>query len=356
MLNVFILQLKRLAKKPLLILSFMGLTFLFVYFMGGAQLSSVMDVQTYSEDLTQEEVSTWLDRLNESSSINFEETDRETVEEDLRMNQTSYALNIEPDSYQFVISREDETLPVVEQHVDKIFNRYDRIESLEDQENQDIEYQEFLNVNHTAVASDGNTIDQGVFMLISMTFFFTIFSILLLQSSLLEEKTTGTWDRLIFLPISKTQLYLGHLLFYFVIGMFQIGASFFILTNVMGLNLGSNYFPMTIIIASFVFAIVALGILIVALTPTVQSLNVVVPLVATAMAMLGGAFWSIEIITSDILRTVAEFMPIKHAVYGMVDVIETNASITEVIQPIGILLLMGVLFMGIGINLMERKA
>lgn len=356
MLNVFILQLKRLAKKPLLILSFIGLTFLFVYFMGGAQTNPVMNVQTYSEDLSQEEVSTWLNRLNESVSINFEETDRETIEEDIRMNQTSYALNIEPDSYQFVVSREDETLPVVEQHVDKIFNRYDRIESLEDQQNQDIEYQEFLNINHTSVSSDGNTIDQGVFTLISMTFFFTVFTILLLQSSLLEEKTTGTWDRLIFLPISKTQLYLGHLLFYFVIGMFQIGASFFLLTNIMGLDLGTNYLSMGIIIASFVFAIVALGILIVALTPTVQSLNVIVPLVATAMAMLGGAFWPIEIITNDILLAIAEFMPIKHAVYGMVEVIETNAPIMAVIQPIGILLLMGVLFMGVGINLMERKA
>lgn len=356
MFNVFILQLKRLAKKPLLVLSFIGLTFLFVYFMGGAQMDPGMNVQTYSEDLSQEEVSTWLDRLNEASSITFEESDRGTVEEDIRMNQTSYALNIEPDSYRFVVSREDETLPVVEQHVDKIFNRYDRIESLENQQNQDIDYQEFLNVNHTAVASDGNTIDQGVFMLISMTFFFTIFTILLLQSSLLEEKTTGTWDRLIFLPISKTQLYMGHLLFYFVIGMFQIGISFFILTNIMGLDLGSNYLPMTIIIASFVFAIVALGILIVALTSTVQSLNVVVPLVTTAMAMLGGAFWPLGIITSDLLRGVAEFMPIKHAVYGMVDIIETNASTMDIIQPIGILLLMGVLFMGIGINLMERKA
>lgn len=72
------------------------------------------------------------------------------------------------------------------------------------------------------------------------------------------------------------------------------------------------------------------------------------------MAMLGGAFWPIEIVSNRILLFLAELMPIKHAADGMIDAVVRNYSISELIQPIGILLLMGVLFMGIGINLMER--
>src|SRR5690625_5951851 len=52
--------------------------------------------------------------------------------------------------------------------------------------------------------------------------------------NLIEEKRTGTWNRLIFSPISKTQLYLGHLSHYYLVGLGQIILSFFILTSVLG--------------------------------------------------------------------------------------------------------------------------
>lgn len=354
--NVFLLQWKRLMKQPLLVMMFLGLTILFVFFMGGAQINSSVTVPVYSEDLTEEELMDWVDRLNEDDAIVFEATDYETAQEDIRMNESAFAMQIEDDTYRFLAGRQDEQLPAVDQHVNQIFTEHFRLEEVREEfPESDIEVQEFITVSGSKLA-DGSEVQAQyqLPLLIGMTFYFSVFTILFLQMNLIEEKRMGTWNRLIFSPISKTQLYLGHLTHYYVVGLGQILLSFYILTNMLGLDLGTNYLSMAAVTLSFIFAIVSLGMLVTAIVPSPQSLQVVIPIVATSMAMLGGAFWPIEIVSNRFLLFIAELMPIKHGLNGMVDAIANGQPVGELLQPIGILLLMGILFMGIGINLMER--
>lgn len=72
------------------------------------------------------------------------------------------------------------------------------------------------------------------------------------------------------------------------------------------------------------------------------------------MAMLGGTFWPIKIVTNDIMLALAKTTPIFYSVEAMRGAIVFDASVMDILQPISILLLMGVLFIGIGLNLMER--
>lgn len=354
--NVFLLQWKRLMKQPLLVIMFLGLTILFVYFMGGAQVNSTVNVQVYSESLTKEELSTWVDRLNKDDLIVFEATDYESVEEEIRMNEIGYAMEISEETYRFLIGREDERLTVIEQHVNQIVREYVRLREVREAfPDSKIEVQEFLTVEGTDQVEDAGAMDQfQLRVLIGMTFYFTVYTILYLQINLVEEKRKGTWNRLIFSPLSKTQIYLGHLSHYFLVGLGQILLAFFILTHLLDIDLGTNYLSMVAITLVFIFTIVSLGMLVSALVPSPQSLQVVIPIVATSMAMLGGAFWPLEIVSNRFLLFVAELIPIKHGLNGMVDAIYLDLPLSELLQPIGILLLMGILFMGIGINLMER--
>lgn len=92
-----------------------------------------------------------------------------------------------------------------------------------------------------------------------------------LQLSLVEERYLGAWNRLIFSPLSKTKIYLGHFLYYFTVGVLQITLSFVVLLNLMGIDLGTNYLPM--IVVALAFVIVALGILVAGISPTTQSLH-----------------------------------------------------------------------------------
>ncbi len=83
--------------------------------------------------------------------------------------------------------------------------------------------------------------------------------------------------------------------------------------------------------------------LLVGLVPTPQTLQVIIPIVATAFAMLGGgAFWPLEIVSNDFILFLAELTPIKHGLTGMLGALQYNRNLGELIQPIGILLLMGI--------------
>ncbi|MER2064627.1 MAG: ABC transporter permease, partial [Alkalibacterium sp.] len=218
-----------------------------------------------------------------------------------------------------------------------------------------VEVETFIDIN-TFEGEDTVSTAQvfPIAVLVGMTFYFSIFTILLMMINLVEEKKKGTWNRLIFSPLSKTKIYMGQLLHYFLVGLVQIGLSFTILRFLVGTSLGTNYLSMLAVILSFVFAIVSLGLLIIGLVNSPQQLQVVIPIVTTSMAMIGGAFWPLDVVSNRLLLFLAELMPIKHGLQGMMGAIVQGRGITELLEPISALLLMGVLFMGVGLNLMER--
>lgn len=357
MLNIFKFQWRRLFKRPFLVGFFLVLTFLFVFFMGGAQLNSTISVPIYTNGLTNTEMETWLDKINDEN-ITFEWMEYDTIIDDIRMNKESFAVELEEDNYRFLVGREDERLSVVDQHLYQIYREEQRLSEVRaDFPDIEIEVEDFLTMSQQAASTTNVRYNNfQLRVLIGMTLYFVMYSVLYLQTNLIVEKTTGTWDRLAFSPVSKTKIYMGHLLHYFTVGLIQIALSFLILTNLLKIDLGNNYLAMIAVVSAFLFTIVSLGMLLIGLIKTPQSLVVVIPIVSTAMAMLGGAFWPLEVVSNRVILLLSELMPIKHGLYGTLDAVIRNFSISELIQPISILLLMGILFMGIGINLIERPS
>lgn len=350
------MQWLRLFKQPVLMVLFLGLTLLFVYFMAGAQGAQSITVPTYSETLSSEELDQWIDRLNEEDTFHFVESDYETVYENIRMNETAFALGLSEENYDFLIGREDMEISTLIQYVDQIFRTEMRLQSVESQFGlADIEISEFIEVNtlsRSAAVSTGDRFRLSV--VVGMSLYFSIFSILFLMINLVEEKVTGTWNRLIFSPLSKTKIYIGQLAHYMLAGIIQITLAFVILHYLVGIDLGNNFLEMGVIIVSFVFAIVSLGMLLMGFFKSPQQLQVVIPIVTTSMAMLGGAFWPLEVVNNRFLLFLGNLMPIKYGMDAMSDTIIQNQSLSQLLTPLSALIFMGVLFMGIGINLMER--
>ncbi|MCC5895671.1 MAG: ABC transporter permease [Alkalibacterium sp.] len=354
--TVFKLQWLRLFKQPVLMVTFLGLTLLFVYFLAGAQGTQTISVPTYSEELTSEELNEWIDRLNEEETFLFVESDYETVYDNIRMNETAFALGLTQENYEFLIGREDMEISTLIQYVDQIFVTEMRLQGVEtDFGLTGLEVTEFIEIetrSHAAAVSSGDRYRLGI--VVGMSLYFSVFSILFLMINLVEEKQTGTWNRLIFSPLTKTKIYLGQLTHYLLAGMIQIGLAFLILRVLVGIDLGTNYLEMGVIIFSFVFAIVSLGMLLMGIVNTPQQLQVVIPIVTTSMAMLGGAFWPLEVVTNRLLLFLGDLMPIKYGMEAMVDTIVHDHTLSQLIVPLSALILMGILFMGVGINLMER--
>ncbi|MCC5890152.1 MAG: ABC transporter permease [Alkalibacterium sp.] len=356
MLTIFILQWKRLLKQPALILTFFGLTLLFVYFLAGGQGNQTITVPTYSNELTSVELNDWLDRLNEEEIYAFEETEEETVREAIRMNERSFALELSDQSYRFLIGREDMEISPVIRFVEQQYRTVHRLEEAASLGGVgEIELREFITVETVARSEVGSSNEQyRLGVVFGMTLYFSIFSILFLMVNLIEEKVTGTWQRLIFSPLTKARIYLGQLFHYGMAGVIQIVLALIILRALIGFDVGDNYAAIALVILSFVFAIVSLGLVLMGLVQTPQQLQIVIPIVGTSMAMLGGAFWPLEVVNNRFLLFIADLMPIRYGMEGLTGAILRNESIPQLAGPVLVLLAMGIIFMAIGLNLMEK--
>lgn len=358
--NVLVLQFKRLIKEPLTVSIFLGLTVAFVFFLSGTVTGmSSINVPVFTDELSEEEASEWLDQLNEDETFVFELESMDRIEEQIRMNDIPFAVELQENTYRYLIGRDSEDMALVDQHVQRVYREAQRLEQVQEEyPDQNIEVNQYIEIEQTSLVN--STTDEGervdVYVLFGMVFYFVGFSVMFQMSNLVREKQMGTWDRMILTPLSKIKIYMGHLIHYYLIGLGQVGISLLILTQLMNYNLGNNYVPMMVTILVYVFTIVSLGILVISLSPSIQALQVVIPLIATGTAMLGGAWWPLEIVDNEFILTTAEFMPIKHGMEAMIDAINYNAGISDLFYPLGALLLMGILFMGIGMNLMERTA
>lgn len=356
MLNVFILQWKRLLKQPALMFAFFGLTLLFVFFLAGGQGSQTITVPTYSSDLTTTELTEWVNRLNEEEVYSFEAVEEEDVREAIRMNERSFALEVSDRHYRFLVGREDMEISPIIRFVEQQYRTFYRLEDVAESEGVDeIELQSFITVETVARSEIVATNEQyRLGVIFGMTLYFSIFSILFLMVNLIEEKVTGTWQRLIFSPLDKVSIYFGQLLHFGMAGLIQIVLALFLLQNLVGFEIGNNYGAISLVLFSFVFSIVALGLVLMGIVHNPQQLQVIIPIVGTSMAMLGGAFWPLEVVNNRLLLFLGDLMPIRYGIEGMTGAVLRNESINQLARPILILILMGCLFMLIGIQLMER--
>ena len=354
--SVFKLQWLRLKREPILVLTFFALTIIFVIFIGGSQGNQTITVSTFSDQLSEAEMDEWIERLNETDTFQFVVEEREAIKEKIQMSQISGALELDQDNYRYLVGQESPVLMTVDQHVEKVYRTQLRMDEVTDQfPDQTVELKNYLELDSRSLAgATSNSNEAGIQVVGGMTLYFAMYTILFGMMNIAVEKRTGTWDRLISSPLRKSEIYLGQLLHYFLLGVMQIVVCFAIFDQVLNYNFGSQYLTILIAIMAFVFASVALGMLIIALVNSPQQLQAVIPIVATGFAMLGGAFWPIELITNNVMLPLAKITPIYHGLTAMKEAILLNAEIADILQPISILVLMGVLFMGIGLNLMER--
>ncbi|MFT8320986.1 MAG: ABC transporter permease [Bacillus sp. (in: firmicutes)] len=199
------------------------------------------------------------------------------------------------------------------------------------------------------------TYNQALQALFGFTLFFSIYTVAYTVVEILRDKQNGIWDRLILSSTSKTQLYLGNLLFSFAVGYIQIMMIFAIFKYGVGVNFHGRFFMVFLLIIPYLFAIVALAILLTGLVKTASQFNSIIPLISVSFAMLGGAYWPLEIVTSKFLLLLSKFIPITYGMEILNKVITQDVPLSEILLPTAVLLLMGTLMLGVGIRLIEKR-
>lgn len=222
----------------------------------------------------------------------------------------------------------------------------------------DEKWKQILPINiKTAEAADSKKFiyDHKLQMLLGFTLFFSIYTITFSLSEILNDRKNGVWDRLIISPLGKFHMYMGNFIYSFTVGFIQIALLILIGKYLMGVDWGENLLIIFVIVALYIFAIMSLGMLLISLTKTPQQLNAIVPIIAVSSAMLGGAYWPLEIVSSKILLTMANFDPVMYAMEAIKDVVLYQKGWEAIWLPGSVLFLMGIFFMGIGMHLIEKK-
>ncbi|QOY34886.1 ABC transporter permease [Anaerobacillus isosaccharinicus] len=203
--------------------------------------------------------------------------------------------------------------------------------------------------------SEGFAYDHQLQVMLGFMLFFTIYTIMFSIGEIMNDKKHGVWNRLIISPLTKLQLYFGNFLFSFTIGFAQMLLLILLSKFIIGINWSEQLILVFIILACYIFSIMAIGMFLVSVSKNIQQLNSIVPIIAVSMAMLGGAFWPMEIVTAKALVLLSKINPVTYGMQAIKDVVILDGSWNSIVVPCAILLLIGLIFMSIGVRLMEHK-
>lgn len=361
-------KLKMFIRKPwpFLITSVVSIMFAFFTSQSGANELSVPYTLESSGSATTEAI---ISNLNENESIIFKERSRNDLEEEVSEGKTEMGILIGEDDYTIIASAETPNVPQVNQIVAKAYQKVMQqkdVEALASQKGigsedvkgwfDDSAENPAFTIVETAFRSDGDWVyDVKLQSLFGFSLFFVIYTIAYNVATIMSEKRLGIWDRMILSPVKKWEMYAANLIYSFILGYAQLLLIFLVFRYITDVNFYGNFGWVLLLLVPYVFTIVALSIFITGLVKKAQHFNAVIPIVAVSMAMLGGAYWPLEIVNSEVMIGISKVIPITYGMEILKGVTVNQLGTEEILYPVSILLLMGVLFLGLGLNFMEKR-
>ncbi|MEW6425103.1 MAG: ABC transporter permease [Bacillota bacterium] len=191
--------------------------------------------------------------------------------------------------------------------------------------------------------------DQMSHAAIGFALFFAMYTVVFGIGEILEEKRQGTWQRVLILPVSGSQLLGGHMGGTFLIGFAQVVVLILAGKYLFRVNWGHNLPAVLLVVAAFVFCTACLGLLLTGLVRTDRQLLAVTPLLLVSTSMLGGVFWPLEIVNSKLLLASSKVIPQTWAMRALEDLAMRGKSAESVFLPVGVLLFMGAVFFTLGL-------
>ncbi len=172
---------------------------------------------------------------------------------------------------------------------------------------------------------------------LGFTVFFVTMVALGSAGGILEEREIGTLRRLLAAPLRRSQILLGKSLGVALVASFEAALLVGFGALVFGVPWGTDPVPVALLLFSLVLASTGLGIMISALVRTRSQMSALTPIVSTALAMLGGCYWPIEI-ASPFMQQLARLTPTGWAMIGLKDVVARGLGLQAALLPSVVLL------------------
>jgi ABC-2 type transport system permease protein len=172
---------------------------------------------------------------------------------------------------------------------------------------------------------------------------FMFFLISNLAVTVVEEKQTGTLRRLLVAPLPRSRILLGKMLPYFLIGVVQFVFVLLASKLIFGIDLGSSWVGLAIIIIASALAMAAMGVLVAAFAQSEGQADGLAIVLVLSMAIISGAmFPTIQIPGLQVIT------PHYWAMQGFLNVISRGMGAEGALMPAGVLLTMAAVFFTIG--------
>ncbi|KIL51682.1 hypothetical protein KP77_11940 [Jeotgalibacillus alimentarius] len=366
MIPVFLAQLAKERRHPVILIVLIAASVAgTVIFTGGTQAPT--EIAIFSEGTQSEAIEEkWETLLNHNSELQFVVSNPEDARESVQQGQADLAIRLTETDYTVITSSTMPDVAVAEQHVRSVFEQEAVIESALAQSVQpellrtEIESAIGDPVMQMNVSSLGGDELSGYDMKTQLIFAFTLLTAMFMigfrVNNILKDKVYGLWDRMILSPVTKTGMYTAYITYAFFIGFVQILIVMLIFRYFMNVELGDRFDLLLIVLAIFTFSMVSVATLLTGLVKKPELFYAIYPSVIPMIPIISGAYMVPGTITNPVLLFIGDLFPVSHAMDALLDIVMYNATLQDVTQPIMMMILIGVISMGIGVNLVERRS
>lgn len=182
---------------------------------------------------------------------------------------------------------------------------------------------------------DTNFFDKIVPILMGFFVFFFVF--LISGMALLNERTSGTLNRLLATPVKRSEIVFGYMLSYGLLAIIQ--TLIIVLFTVWALNVEVVGNILYVILVNFILALVALafGILMSTFAKSEFQMMQFIPLVIVPQVFFSGII-PLETMASGV-RVISYILPLKYAGDALTGIVMSGYGIVKILPSIGILLI-----------------
>lgn len=364
--SVFMAQLAKDRRNPLLLLLFIVLSILatLLFVRGGQNMTTIA---VFSEDEHGAEIEEkWLPLLNQKGAYyRFQAVDAKHAREQVQKGRSDVAVKLLEQDYRLIAASDSPIIQQVDQYVRKIFTQEMQLQAssgvikeaeLREAVNKYLEKPPF---QLTKQGIDGNQVqshNMSTQLMFAFTLLISIFTMGFKVNSVTYDKVSRIWDRMILSPIHKTSMYLGYISYSFFISFFQVIVVLILFKYVFKFDLGHHFGLIVLIIAVFTFGMISLAMLITGFVSKPEQFYAIYPSFVPMIPLISGAYMPPGVLNNPVLSFIADLFPMSHAMDALMKVVNSDAGISEIALQLSLILLIGVVYMGIGINMVERKS
>lgn len=322
---------------PLLVLTLMNLVF------NGNTVNPVLGVANGNQQI--------IEKLEESDIVVKEYNQVSNVNEMILDENLDGFLQVEGEQATLTLLNDDPTVAKsLEMNVKQIYNQEKQLQLIETSIiKSELSSQDSINTNYVYGSNETELFDTFSPILVGFFIFFFVF--LISGIGLLNEKTTGTLERLLATPIKRGEIVTGYLIGYGLLALIQTVIMVLFSINVLDMVLVGSIWNVMLINVIIALVALSLGILLSSFASSEFQMIQFIPIIIVPQIFFSGIF-PIDGMAGW-LQVFAKFMPLYYAADALKGVMYEGLSLSEISSNLYILLAFAAVF--IVLNLFALK-